>query len=59
MDVQKEGPTKWNTPIGWESQIGPQRPLNEDPKPIQTNLRRNLHEIICEGNLVGLDKKLN
>jgi len=31
------------------------RPLNEDLKPIQANLKCHLHNIILEGNSIGLN----
>jgi hypothetical protein len=34
------------------------RPLNEDPRPIEANLRWHLRGNILEGNSIGLDQKM-
>jgi hypothetical protein len=34
------------------------RPLDEDSRPIEAKLRWHLYGTILEGNLVGMDKKM-
>jgi hypothetical protein len=34
------------------------RPLDEDPRPIEAKLKWHVHGTILEGNLIGLDQKM-
>jgi hypothetical protein len=51
--VQQNG----STPL-IESPKLDQRPLDEDPNPIQANLSWHLHGVILEGNSIDMDQKM-